>query len=92
MKTQQILRAERQRGARLEAKVSRLELDLRDKQSSYRSRTVTPSQSETDFTDDLQLAKKNIKALTTRLELEIRERKNDFEKFSKILKNYDFIM
>lgn len=87
MKTQQILRVERQRGAKLEAKVARLELDLRDNQPSYRSRIVTPTQSNTDLTDELQLAEDNIKALTTRLEVEILERKNDFEKFTNILKH-----
>ncbi|KAJ3637937.1 hypothetical protein MTP99_001356 [Tenebrio molitor] len=64
------------------------------KQTSSRSgystsRGNTPKQIEYDIKDKLELAEENVKALTTRLEIETFERKHDLQEFTKILKNYE---
>ncbi|KAJ3648730.1 hypothetical protein Zmor_020509 [Zophobas morio] len=86
-KTQQQLRQEKQKRAKLEANLARLQLEQSSARSGYASRMNTPKQPEYDLQDKLELAEENIKALSTRLEIESMERKHDLEKFCNTLKN-----
>ncbi|XP_044264595.1 girdin-like [Tribolium madens] len=87
LKSQHLLRAEKQKCARLEASLARLELEQNSARSGYGSKNITPGRMEMDVKDKLELAEENIKALTTRLEIECMERKMDFQEFSKVLKD-----
>jgi protein-arginine kinase activator protein McsA len=89
-KTQNFLRMEKQKCAKLEANFARLQLEQTSSRSGYStSRGNTPKQIEYDIKDKLELAEENVKALTTRLEIETFERKHDLQEFTKILKNYE---
>ncbi|EFA06429.1 Coiled-coil domain-containing protein 13-like Protein [Tribolium castaneum] len=87
LKSQHLLRAEKQKCARLEASLARLELEQSSAKIGYANKNMTPKRFENDIKDKLELAEENIKALTTRLEIESMERKRDFQEFSKILKD-----
>lgn len=86
--TQQQLRTERQKAAKFEAKVARLQLENSDKCSTYSGYSTISRQIRSTLQDQLELAEENIKALQTRLEIERHERQLDFQEFSKILQNY----
>lgn len=86
LKTQHLLRAEKQKSTRLEANLKLSELEQNSARSGYSSKS-TSRRLEFDVKDKLELAEENIKALTTRLEIECLERKKDFQEFTKILKN-----
>ncbi|RZC32427.1 myosin heavy chain, skeletal muscle [Asbolus verrucosus] len=90
LKTQHLLRIEKQKCAKLEASLARLQLEQNSSRSSYFSKINIPKQNETNIKEKLELAEENIKALTTRLEIEIHERKNDLQEFSRILKNLNY--
>ncbi|KAF5274079.1 hypothetical protein FQR65_LT04477 [Abscondita terminalis] len=81
--------AERQKAAKLEAKVARLELDKNtDAQSVY---SLKSSSSLSNMSEGkLLLAEETIKALQTRLDIERQDHKNDINEFTKILSNYNF--
>lgn len=87
-KTQNALRVERQKGARLEANLARKELEDSSLRSTYSNRSQNLKPIETNLRDKLELAEENLKALSTRLEIEIMERKRDLQEFGKILRNY----
>ncbi|GJQ66375.1 hypothetical protein Trydic_g4406 [Trypoxylus dichotomus] len=80
-------KTERQKNARLEAKVARIELESCGRQSTY-SLLSSKSKEDEALRDKLELAEESIKALKTRLEMEQKERQLDFQEFSQILKNY----
>lgn len=81
-------KTERQRNAKLEAKIARIELDHSGRQSTYSVLNSKCKDDENSLRDKLELAEENLKALKTRLEMEQRERQLDFQEFSQILKNY----
>lgn len=86
--TQNLYRMERQKAAKLEAKIAKLQLECSDRGSIYSGYSSMGRQTHASLEDQLELAEENIKALQTRLELEKQERKIDFQEFSKILQNY----
>lgn len=81
-------KAERQKNAKLEAKIARMELDHNGKQSTYSLPSSKGKGDECSLRDKLELAEENLKALKTRLEMEQKERQLDFQEFSNILRNY----
>lgn len=94
-KTQERLMAERQKAAKLETNLSKLELEYSTIRSggSYctltSNRSIDAKKNITDLKHDLELAQETIKALKTRLEMEQRERRVDLKEFSKILESHD---
>lgn len=86
-KTQQRLRAEKQKCAKLEANLARMQLEQQNPQNRYSNKLNTSKLFEQEVKDKLELAEENIKALTTRLEIESMERKRDLQQFCKILKS-----
>lgn len=85
--TQLLFRTERQKAAKFEAKIAKLQLENSDRNSVYSVHSTLNRQMQVSLEDQLELAGENIKALQTRLELEKQERKMDFREFSKILQN-----
>ncbi|KAK4884302.1 hypothetical protein RN001_000573 [Aquatica leii] len=80
--------AERQKAAKLEARVARLQLEKSsDRTSAYSLKSNSPVNNVNN--DKLQLAEETIKALQTRLDIERQEHKNNINEFTKILSNYD---
>lgn len=86
--TQTLYRIERQRVAKLESKMAKLQLEWSDKSSVYSGHSNLNKQTQNSLEDQLELAEENIRALQTRLDLEKQERKTDFLEFSKLLQNY----
>lgn len=86
--TQILFRNERQKTAKLESKIARLQVEHSDKGSSQSSYSLQnlQKQSRNNTQEQLELAEEQIKALQTRLEIEKRERELDFQEFSKILR------
>lgn len=87
--TQNLYRIERQKAAKLEAKLAKLQLERSScRGSEYSGISNFSRQMHVSLEDQLELAKENIKSLEARLNLEKQERKADFLEFSKILQNY----
>ncbi|XP_060526966.1 rho-associated protein kinase 2-like [Cylas formicarius] len=86
-KCQLALRKEKQKSAKLESALARTEAESISS-NRYRSTTFLASVRVPDesLSDKLELAEENIKALTTKLELERHERRTDLKEFSAILK------
>ncbi|KAF2895735.1 hypothetical protein ILUMI_10439 [Ignelater luminosus] len=90
--TQSRFRMERQKAAKLEAKVARLELDQQtDRNSTYSAYSSKSRESDNSAKDRLELAEETIKALETRLQIERQEHKTDIDEFTKILRNYGYV-
>ncbi|XP_019866029.1 coiled-coil domain-containing protein 13 isoform X2 [Aethina tumida] len=89
--TQNQLRFERHRAAKLESTVARMNLEQNStKVASYSNLIANRSQDTIGrLQDDLVLAEETIKALKTRIDLEKQERKQDYIEFSRILQNDD---
>lgn len=87
-KTQTLLRHEKQRAAKAEAKAAQKELETNSSRSSYSSSSSVRAV-DSNLKDQLELAEENIKALKTRLEIEQYERKADLQEFAKILQSFD---
>lgn len=81
--TQKQYNSERQRAAKLEAKLARTQLEYTER-STYSN--ATNKNSLAALEDQLELAQENIKALKTRLQLEKEERQIDLQEFSNILR------
>lgn len=102
-KTQKQLRYERQKGAKLEANLARIDLEttMSGDKNNYAGKSMKmPSNRRRDgglersvVADDtykdqqLELAVENVKALQTRLDIEILERNGDLKEFANILRN-----
>ncbi|KAL3286755.1 hypothetical protein HHI36_001248 [Cryptolaemus montrouzieri] len=93
-KTQNRLRSERQKAAKLETNLARLELEMSSVRSGGSYCTLSTNRSidiknnnTSDIKDELELAQETIKALKTRLEIEQHERKVDLKEFAKILES-----
>lgn len=86
--TQNLYRAERQKAAKLEARLAKLQLESGRNTSEYSGLTNLSRQMHVSLEDQLELANENIKFLQARLDLEKQERTADFQEFSKILQNY----
>ncbi|XP_044746400.1 protein lava lamp-like isoform X2 [Coccinella septempunctata] len=90
-KTQERLMVERQKAARLETNLAKLELEYSSIRSggSYctltTNRSIDGKKNTLDFKDELEIAQETIKALKTRLEIEQHERKVDLKEFARIL-------
>ncbi|CAH0551816.1 unnamed protein product [Brassicogethes aeneus] len=86
--TQNQLRFEKQRAAKLEASLARMELD--QNVSNYASSTsiIRAQDNISKLKDELELTQEQIKALKNRLEIEKREKNSDFKEFSKILQEF----
>lgn len=85
-------RGERQKVAKLESKVARLQLDQKtDRNSNYSTISLRSKETDCSSEDRLELAEETIKALDTRLQIERQERQFDMEKFRQILNNSHFI-
>lgn len=89
--TQNLYRIERQKAARLEAKLAKLQLETSGRGSEYSGLSNLSRQMQVSLEDQLELAKENIKSLKARLDLEKQERNADFLEFSKILQNYKHV-
>lgn len=87
--TQSLYRIERQKAAKLEAKLAKLQLECSSRNSEYSGLASLSRQMQISLEDQLELANENIKSLQARLELEKQERKADFLEFSKILQDYE---
>ncbi|KAJ8973151.1 hypothetical protein NQ317_017924 [Molorchus minor] len=87
IKTQQMLRFERQRSAKAEANVARVQLESNTGRSSSYIGNPPIRTLDFDLRDQLELAEENIKALKTRLEIEQYERKMDLREFTGILRH-----
>ncbi|XP_017784096.1 PREDICTED: MAR-binding filament-like protein 1-1 [Nicrophorus vespilloides] len=81
-----LYRRERQRAAKLEAKIARLQLE--DDRCSYASKYSNLS--ENALQCKLELAEEQVKALQTKLEIEKRERDFDLQEFTRILKGCEY--
>lgn len=84
-------KAERQKNAKLESKIARIELDSSSnsgRHSTYTIMSSKPKEEDGALRDKLELAEENIKALKTRLEIERKERQLDFQEFSQIVKHF----
>lgn len=81
---------ERQKAAKLEARIGRLQLEQNsDRYSSYSGHSMTKHNPnkirDESLLDRLELAEENMKVLTTRLNIERQEKVEDFNEFKKIL-------
>ncbi|KAB0796712.1 hypothetical protein PPYR_10773 [Photinus pyralis] len=83
--------AEKQKVAKLEARVARLQLEKNCEKMSVYSSKSSLSSLGTVSDDKLQLAEETIKVLQTRLDIERQDHKNNINEFSKILSNYGFV-
>lgn len=83
LNTQLQLKSERQKVAKIEAKLALLQLNRNGDKCNYSSKSKDHS-----LEDKLVIAEENIKILETRLEIEKHERQLDFEEFSNILLDY----
>ncbi|XP_045483051.1 protein Daple-like isoform X1 [Harmonia axyridis] len=92
-KTQDLLRTERQRAAKMETNLAKLELEYSTIRPGGSYCTLTTNRSldlkkqATDLQADLEIAQETIKALKTRLEIEQHERKMDLKEFSRIFES-----
>lgn len=88
LEIQNLYRNERQKAAKLESKLAKLQLESSGRGSEYSGLSSMSKQMQVSLEDQLELAKESIKSLKARLDLEKQERKADFLEFSKILQDY----
>lgn len=92
LETQNLYRIERQKTAKLEAKLAKLQLECNTSRcSEYSVLANLSKQNQRSLEDQLELANENIKSLQVRLDLEKQERRADFMEFTRILKNYKYV-
>ncbi|CAG9832519.1 unnamed protein product [Diabrotica balteata] len=87
IKTQTMLKIEKQKVVKSESALARMGLENSTRQS-YSSISSVRSLDPT-LKDQLELAEEKIKALQTRLEIEQMERKEDLKQFGQIIKTYE---
>lgn len=85
---------ERQKAAKLESRIARLQLEQNsDRNSTYSGQSLIKlggnKSRDENILDRLELAEENLKVISTRLQIEKHEREQDFKDFKKILLDYN---